>query len=214
MALARTASTRRPASEDSETRTALLNAAARVMVDEGYAAVTTRRLGAAAGVNSALVYYYFESMDGLFVELFRRGAEQSLAGMQEAVRSPQPLWRVWDLSREQSSSALTMELIALANHRKALRAEIAHYARRSRRIQLEGLTEVLAGYGIDPAQWPAAAVLVVMSGISRFLHIEDAFAVDIGHDETIALVERLITDLEGPRASQPERPAPPRRTTA
>lgn len=199
MTVARTASTRRPASEDSETRTALLNAAARVMVDEGYAAVTTRRIGVEAGVNSALVYYYFESMDGLFVELFRRGAEQSLAGMQEAVRSPQPLWRVWDLSREQSSSALTMELIALANHRKALRAEIAHYARRSRRIQLDGLTEVLAGYGIDPAQWPASAVLVILSGISRFLHIEDAFDVDIGHDETLALVERLITEVEGPR---------------
>jgi AcrR family transcriptional regulator len=171
------------------------------MIDEGYAAVTTRRLGAAAGVNSALVYYYFESMDGLFIELFRRGAEQSLGRLKEGLRSAQPLWHVWDVSREQTSSAITMELIALANHRKALRAEIADYARRYRLMQLDALTEVLAGYGVDPVTWPAASVLVVMAGVSRFLHIEDAFDVDIGHAETIAVVERFITDLEGPRRS-------------
>jgi AcrR family transcriptional regulator len=169
------------------------------MVDEGYAAVTTRRLGNAAGVNSALVYYYFESMDGLFIALFRRGAEQSLARQELALSSPQPLWRLWDLTHEQSSSALTMEFIALANHRKAIRAEIADYSRRFRRQQIETLTDVLAGYGIDERDWPTASLIVVMAGISRFLRIEEAFDVDIGHAETIALVERLITQVEGPR---------------
>jgi AcrR family transcriptional regulator len=169
------------------------------MVDEGYAAVTTRRLGAHAGVNSGLVYYYFDSMDGLFIELFRRGAEQSLARQEAALRSPQPLWRLWELTHEQSSSALTMEFIALANHRKAILAEIADYSRRFRRQQLETLTGVLASYGVDPAQWPAAALVVVMAGISRFLRIEEAFDVDVGHAETTALVERLITQVEGPR---------------
>ena len=58
--------------ENSATRAALLDAAEQIMVEEGYAGVSTRRLAARAGANSALVYYYFGNMDNLFVELFRR----------------------------------------------------------------------------------------------------------------------------------------------
>ena len=61
-----------------ETRTALLDAAQEIMLEDGYAAVTTRRIATKAGVNSALVYYYFDTMDDLFIELFRRGADRSL----------------------------------------------------------------------------------------------------------------------------------------
>ena len=50
---------RRSPVDGSVTRTALLDAAAAVMLEEGYAAVTTRRLAQRAGVNNGLVSYYF-----------------------------------------------------------------------------------------------------------------------------------------------------------
>jgi hypothetical protein len=37
-----------------------------------------------------------------------------------------------------------------------------------------------------------------MAAASRFLHIEDAFDVHIGHAELVAVIEREITALEGP----------------
>lgn len=184
---------------DPTTRNALLDATQELMLTEGYAAVTTRRVASRAGVNSALVFYYFDSVDGLFIELFRRGAERSFERLQEALSSPQPLWGFWDFIHDASGSANTMELIAAANHRKAIRAEIADYSRRFRKAQLETLSSVLEGYGVDRETWPAAAVIVMLSGISRFLLIEDAFDVDIGHAETTAIVERHIEALEGPR---------------
>lgn len=49
--------------EKSETRTALLEAAERLMGEEGYAAVTSRRLGAYAGVRPQLVHYYFRTIE-------------------------------------------------------------------------------------------------------------------------------------------------------
>jgi hypothetical protein len=39
------------------------------MLDEGYAAVSSRRVAHRLGFNAALVYYYFENMDDLFLTL-------------------------------------------------------------------------------------------------------------------------------------------------
>ncbi|MEU6750604.1 TetR/AcrR family transcriptional regulator [Spirillospora sp. NPDC046719] len=190
---------RRSPVDDSATRTALLDAAQELMLEEGYAAVTTRRLGAKAGLNNALVFYYFGTMDNLFVELFRRGAERSLERLRRALRSPQPLWALWELTHDYSSNALTMEFIALANHRKAIRAEIAAYSRTFRTLQLETLSDVLDGYGVDPERWPPVSLILFMTGISRFLHIEEGFDLDVGHAETVAVIEREIRALEGDR---------------
>ena len=190
---------RRSSVDDSITRTALLDAAQELMLEGGYAAVTTRRIAAKAGVNSALVYYYFDTMDGLFVALFRRGSDRSLQRMEDALASPKPLWGLWDALNDQGNSALTMEFIALANHRKAIRAEIAASGRRFRKLQLKMLSGVLERYGVDPKTWPPASVILLLSGISRFLLIEKAFDVDIGHAEMVALVERHIRALEGER---------------
>lgn len=184
---------------DQTTRDALLDAAARVLLDEGYAAATTRRVAGEAGVNSALISYYFDSLDGMFVALFRRGAERSFERLRAALGSDQPLWGFWDLVHDRSNSDMTMEFIALAKRREVLRHEIAEYSRRFRRAQIDALTGVLDGYGIDENRWPVSVVLVVLSGVSRFLLIEEAFDVDIGHAETEALVEAFIRDLEGER---------------
>ena len=172
------------------------------MVDEGYAAVTTRRVATKAGVNSALVYYYFDTMDGLFIALFRRGADRSFDRLEEVLSSPQPLWDFWEFVHDRSNSARTMEFMALANHRKAIQAEIAEYSRKFRIRELELLSTVLAGYGLDLGQWPAASIVLSLSGISRFLLIEEAFDVDVGHAETEMIVEGYIRSLEGERIAK------------
>ena len=183
------------------TRDALLDGARTVMLRDGYAAATTRKVAAEAGVNSALVSYYFDSVDGMFVELFRRGAEQSFQRLQQTLASDQPLWAFWELIHDQSNSALTMEFIALANHRKAIREEIAEYSRRFRKAQVEALREVFDRYGVDPDEWPATVLVLVLSSISRYLLIEKSFDVDIGHAETEAMVRRYIAELEGERSA-------------
>lgn len=194
---------RRSTAEESEARTALLDAAEAIMLEDGYAAVTTRRIAAKAGLNSALVFYYFDTMDGLFVALFRRGAQETHERWEAVLASPQPLWGIWDMLRDESNTARTMEFIALANHRKAIRTEIAAAAKQFHRMQRKALDRALESYGVDAEQWPASSVIVMMTGIARYLLIEQAFDVHLGHAETVALVEEHIRRLEGDR--QPER---------
>jgi AcrR family transcriptional regulator len=191
---------RRNDGTDSATRTALLDAAEALMVEAGYAAVTTRRVAAKAGVNNGLVYYYFGTMDDLFVALFRRAAARDQQPMAEILDAPQPLWRVWDLARDFSNNALMNEFIALANHRKAIRSEIASYWERLRALQVEKLSGILEKYGVDLETWPPASVFLVMIGMARFLQMEEGFGVALGHAETVAMIERHLRALEGERA--------------
>jgi hypothetical protein len=93
------------------------------------------------------------------------------------------------------------EFIALANHRKAVKVVMVENSRKFRRMQLEPLSGVLRSYGVDPDMWPAAAILIILSSISRHLRTDEEFGVDLGHGETIALVERQIRTLEGARGA-------------
>jgi TetR/AcrR family transcriptional regulator len=56
---------------DSAQRARLLAAAIPVFADQGLEGTTIRQVGQAAGVNAALLYYYFENKHTLFVEAVR-----------------------------------------------------------------------------------------------------------------------------------------------
>jgi AcrR family transcriptional regulator len=191
---------RRIGAETSKTRGLLLDGAERLMLEEGYAAVTSRRIAARAGLKPQLVHYYFRTMDDLFLSLFRRRADQGLERQARALDSAQPLWTLWDLSRDPRGTALTMEFTALANHRKAIQAELSASAERYRAGLLEAFRSVLTRYGIDQTEYPPIVCAVLLTSISTFLVIEqEMLAMSTGHAETIAFVENLIRRLEGDR---------------
>jgi AcrR family transcriptional regulator len=189
--------TRRIGAEDSKTRAALLDAAGKLMLEEGYAAVTSRRVAAKAGLKPQLVHYYFRTMDDLFLALFRNGAEQNSERQARALASPQPVRAFWEFITDPAWTAFLVEFTALANHRKAIKAEIAAYAERFRREQLDALTGVLDEHGVDPEEFPPDAVVVLISAVARVLAMEEGLGMTIGHAETRAVVERYLTRLEG-----------------
>jgi AcrR family transcriptional regulator len=194
-----TATSRRLGSEDSATRKALLDASEQLMLEEGYAAATSRRVAARAGLKPQLVHYYFRTMDDLFLALVRRGAERNLERQQRALESEQPLRALWELSCDPSGGGLTMEFSALANHRKAIQAELRDYAEQFRRQQVEALAGVIAGYGVAPDEYPPDVVLFLITSMSQVLLMEERLGFTAGHEQVRALVERFLDRLEGPR---------------
>ena len=81
-------SARRIGAPDAKNRGLLLDAAEQLMIDEGYAAVTSRRLAHKAGLKPQLVHYYFRTMEELFLEVFRRRAEEALEAHAKLLHSP------------------------------------------------------------------------------------------------------------------------------
>jgi AcrR family transcriptional regulator len=183
-------------SRDSKTRTQLLDAAERLLRDEGYAAVTSRRIAAEAGLKPQLVHYYFRTMDDLFVEVFARRAEENLARFEQAIAEDGSLSNLWRLNSDQRGAAFTLEFVALANHRKEIRAEIARYADRFRAAQVEAMRRAFAASGIAEDETPAEVALLLMTGLAQVLALEEGLGVTAGHETTTRYVERMIGLLE------------------
>jgi AcrR family transcriptional regulator len=191
-------SSRRIGAQDSKTRARLVDAAELLLREEGYAAVTSRRVAARAGLKPQLVHYYFRTMDDLFLEVFRRRAEENLTRFERAIEADGSLRSLWQLNVDPRGSAFTMEFVALANHRKAIRAEVARFAERFRAVQVEALSAALARHGIAEDQMPPIVALLMMTGLSQVLALEDALGVTTGHDTTLEFIERAISELDRP----------------
>lgn len=173
-------------------RQRLIEATAKLMRDEGYAAATSRRVATEAGVKQALVYYYFPSMDDLFVEVLRAGAEISLARMREALRDDDPLLTLWTLNSDRRLTALNTEFMALANHRKVIRVELKAVAERVRDIEAAAVAVSLRARGVDLQAFPPVVVSMFIAQIARSLCNENAVGVTLGHAEMREFVERQL----------------------
>ena len=75
-----------------DSRTSILDAAERLFAQRGYAATTIKQIGAEAGVNAALMYYYFADKETLYRETLRRlfadlagGASKRIATIDDPV---------------------------------------------------------------------------------------------------------------------------------
>ncbi len=186
--------------EDSKTR--LIEAAEQLMREEGYAAVTSRRVASKAGLKPQLVHYYFRTMDDLFLAILEQGAGQDRVRLSRALASARPLPALWELSCDPQIAVIAAEFVALANHRKKIRAEIARYAEQARAVQIDAITRILKEHGIGRNVCPPAAFSVVMGSIARVLVVEKSLGMSKGHAETIALVKRYMRHLGGLRKTQ------------
>ena len=74
---------------------ALLDAAERLLVEVGYAGITTRRLAEEAGVNHGLVHYYFGSNENLLVRVLERFTERLIERQRELYAADMPFVEKW-----------------------------------------------------------------------------------------------------------------------
>ena len=75
---------------------ALLDAAERLLVEVGYAGITTRKLAAEAGVNNGLVHYYFGSVESLLARVLERFTERLIVRQRAMYADPEtPFVEKW-----------------------------------------------------------------------------------------------------------------------
>lgn len=190
------------------TREALIEATAQIMLEEGYAAATSRRVAARAGVKPALVHYYFPSMDDLFVAVMRDKAESSLQRQRQAMAEAEPLHALWQLSGAQDAQLFT-EFLAMANHRKAIRSEIVSYAMRFRDLEEGAMTLAMKARGIDLQLFPPVVLSMIMGSLARMVLHEQGLGITRGHDEARAFIAQCLDRFEMPAWDQREPGAGP-----
>jgi AcrR family transcriptional regulator len=188
---------RRPRAATAGKRERLLDVTEQIMLQDGYAAVTSRRVEADAGLK---LHYHFGSIDDLFIAVFRRRAEHSVERMAEALASPEPLRAWWEIASDPRGTALLVELVAAANHRAPLQAEVAKFARDVSRMQIETLAAILDDYGVDREEFPPALVAAAVQGLALVVVQDRVRGFRTAHEEATAAMARLVARLEKRRA--------------
>ncbi len=166
------------------------------MIDQGYAAVSTRKVAAHAALKPALVHYYYRTTDDLLLAVFRRACEMRRAAITRALAASKPLRALWSLALDPKASAITTEFNALANHRKAIAEAIAQEGDQLRAIMAKGIADHLR---CDPEQQPQfepTAIVSLLLNAGRGLVCEQALGMSSGQQEAMAFVEHLITLIE------------------
>lgn len=87
-------------------RRTLLDAASRLLLEEGPGALTMRRVAGAVGCSTTVLYTMFGAKEGLADALYREGFERLRRRLEAAGGDPDPLGRLRALGRAYRASAL------------------------------------------------------------------------------------------------------------
>lgn len=187
---------RRMGPENAATRIMLMDAVEAVMREEGYAALSARRVAARAGLKYQIVFYYFSTMDDLLLATYRRRTERVLEKIQRALQAQRPLHAFWEAWRDPADAALSMEYMALANHNEAIRAETIAFGERIRRVKLGSLSDQLRRSGLEPHVFTPFAIAMTLESLGGILGFEDALGISGGHREIERIVRWCLERLE------------------
>lgn len=189
---------------DSRSRLRLIEAASDLLAEEGYRAISARRIADRAGLKPQLVHYYFRSMEDLVVSVFQRSAASYFSHHDKALSSRNPLRELWKLNSNLPEARRMTEYIALAKQYPKLREEMGKAGESFRRLQTEAVERLMAQRRIVNDALPPAALVTLLSALARNFVIELEAGISTGHAETMRLVDSMLDTYDPIEASMPQ----------
>jgi TetR/AcrR family transcriptional regulator len=184
----------REAAEDN-----LLDAAERLLVDVGYAGITTRRLAQEAGVNHGLVHYYFGSIENVLVQTLERFTERVTRRQRAMYAADIPFLEKWRtamrylVAEDIRYEKIWLELQALAWNRPELRERVARVNDAWRRVLTEAFAEPRERYGIEV---PLDALVSLVMTFNQGIIVERLAGVETGQRELLEWIDGWLEQKE------------------
>ncbi len=182
---------------------ALLDAAERLLVEVGYAAITTRRVAREAGVNHGLVHYYFGSMENLFAETLERFTERLIERQRAMYHADMPFIEKWrsamrymDEDLASGYQKIWLELQALAWNRPELKERVAHVTAEWRAVLTEAFAEAMSEYGIDGSAFAVEEVVALVVTFNQGIILERHSGIFEGHRELLDAIDGWLQSLD------------------
>ena len=174
----------------------LLDAAERLLVEVGYARITTRRLAEAAGVNHGLVHYYFGSNENLLVRALERFTERLIERQRELYASEEPFVEKWRtamrylVSEDATYEKIWLELQALAWNDPGLRERLAHVNAEWRAVLTEALAEPHRELRIE---MPLEALVSLVITFNVGIMVERLGGIESGHEALLDWIDGWLS---------------------
>jgi AcrR family transcriptional regulator len=184
----------KPTSRDAAEE-AFLDAAERLLVEVGYAGITTRRLAEEAGANHGLVHYYFGSMEQLLVRVLERFTERLIRRQREMYAQDLPFIEKWRqamrylLDEDLPYEKIWLELHALAWNRPDLRERVDRVNAEWRSVLNEAFEQARREHGID---MPLDALVSLVMTFNLGIMVERAAGIETGHRELLAWIDEWL----------------------
>ena len=178
----------------------LLDAAERLLMEVGYAAITTRRLAEEAGVNHGLVHYYFGSMENLLVRVLERFTERLTARQRALYAADVPFIEKWRqamrylVGDDVGYEKIWLELQALAWNHPEFRERVARVHEEWRAVLADAFDEPRRHYGID---LPLDALVSLVMTFNEGVFLERAQGITTGHRELLAWIDGWLEGKDG-----------------
>jgi AcrR family transcriptional regulator len=175
---------------------ALLDAAERLLVDVGYAGITTRKLAEEAGVNHGLVHYYFGSNENLLARSLERFTERLLERQRELYGSDLPFVEKWRtamrylVSEDVTYEKVWLELQAMAWNDAGVRERLARVNAEWRAVLTEAFREPHRELGIE---MPLEALVSLVITFNLGIIVERLGGVATGHAELLDWIDGWLS---------------------
>ncbi|HEY7794745.1 MAG TPA: TetR/AcrR family transcriptional regulator [Gaiellaceae bacterium] len=175
---------------------ALLDAAERLLVEVGYAGITTRKLADAAGVNNGLVHYYFGSNESLLVRALERFTEGLIDRQRALYASDEPFIEKWRtamrylLDEDRTYEKIWLELQALAWNDPALRARLVEVNGEWRAVLTQAFAEPHRELGLDI---PLDALVSLVITFNLGIIVERLGGIETGHRELLEWIDGWLS---------------------
>jgi AcrR family transcriptional regulator len=186
-----------------EATEALLDAAERMLVSDGYARITTRRVAAEAGVNHGLVHYYFGSMEELLLQVLERFTGRLVARQREMYEADVPFIQKWRSAMAYLEEDLRagypkvwLELQAMSWNNPEMRARLVAVDGEWRSTLRTAFDRALHEYGLDRDGFPLEAVVSLVITFNKGIELEQLSGVRTGHQELLAWIDEWLHSLE------------------
>lgn len=192
--------TEAPATARQNAEDAFLDAAERLLVEVGYAAITTRRLAREAGANQGLVHYYFGSMENLLVRVLERFTERLIVRQRAMYAADLPFLEKWrqamrylDEDFASGYQKVWYELQAMAWNKPELRERIAHVTVEWREVLAEAFEQGRREHGIE---MPIEPLVTLVASFNQGLIFERLSGIDAGHRELLDWIDAWLEERE------------------
>jgi AcrR family transcriptional regulator len=175
---------------------ALLDAAERLLADVGYAAITTRRLAAEAGVNHGLVHYYFGSNENLLVRALERFTERLVTRQRELYAADLPFIEKWRqairylVADDVTYEKIWLELQAMAWNHPELRERLARVNAEWRAVLTDAFGQARREYGIE---MPLEALVSLVLTFNVGVMVERLGGIETGHEAMLDWIDEWLS---------------------
>jgi AcrR family transcriptional regulator len=182
---------------------AFLDAAERLLIEVGYAGISTRRLAEEASANHGLVHYYFGSMENLFVRVLERYTERLITRQRVMYASDVPFIEKWRTAMGYLEEDLAsgypkvwLELQALGWNRPDMRERVARVSAEWRAVLSESFAQAIDEYGLDRESFPLEAWVTLVYCFNLGIEVDRLSGVGTGHRELLEAIDRWLQTLE------------------